>query len=94
MAKKIEPPKKGAGPVAKKPGSATRTGHSFADTVSAHPVRWAIIAYALLTAIFFAGPIFSPGKMIYGTDTMSAGVFFRSFHSDFVRHNLRVPLWE
>ena len=94
MAKKTEPPKKGQVPAPKKPGSVSGPGKSFAETVSAHPVRWAIIAYALLTAIFFAGPIFSPGKMIYGTDTMSAGVFFRSFYADFWRSNMRVPLWD
>jgi len=62
--------------------------------ILAHPVRWAIIAYALFTVIFFIVPIFSPGKMIYGSDTMSAGVFFRSFYADFWRDNFRVPLWD
>ena len=61
--------------------------------IAAHPVRWAVIAYALLTIVFFAGPIFSPSKMIYGSDTMSAGVFFRSLSAEFWRDHLRMPLW-
>ncbi len=93
MAKKAEPPRKSASSTAKKPGAAAASSGSFTETISAHPVRWAIIAYALLTVIFFAGPIFSPGKMIYGSDTMSAGVFFRSLSADFWRQHLRVPLW-
>ncbi|MBI3873306.1 MAG: hypothetical protein HY304_09550, partial [candidate division Zixibacteria bacterium] len=57
-------------------------------------MRWAAFAYALLTVIFFAGAIFSPGKMIYGSDTMGAGVFFRTFYADFWRHHWRVPMWD
>ncbi|MBI5868397.1 MAG: hypothetical protein HZB43_08940 [candidate division Zixibacteria bacterium] len=94
MAKKIEPPKKGQGQAHKTQGSAPKSGGSFAEMILAHPVRWAIIAYALFTVIFFIVPIFSPGKMIYGSDTMSAGVFFRSFYADFWRDNFRVPLWD
>jgi len=65
----------------------------FGAQVAAHPVRWAVIGYALLTVIVFAGPIFTPGEMVYGTDTMSAGVFFRSFHAEFWRDHMRMPMW-
>ncbi|HEX7401800.1 MAG TPA: hypothetical protein VF369_06455, partial [candidate division Zixibacteria bacterium] len=49
--------------------------------------------YFILTIILFAGFIFS-GKMLYGTDTMGAGVFFRSFYADFWRTYHTMPLWE
>jgi hypothetical protein len=50
-------------------------------------------AYFILTIILFAGFLFS-GKMLYGTDTMGAGVFFRSFYADFWRTFHTMPLWE
>jgi uncharacterized membrane protein YidH (DUF202 family) len=50
-------------------------------------------SYFVLTIILFAGFIFS-GKMLYGTDTMGAGVFFRSFYADFWRTYHTMPLWE
>jgi hypothetical protein len=95
MAKKIAAPKKsrvtGGPPRTSEPPQKGTGG--FTQMIAAHPVRWAVIAYALLTIIFFAGPIFSPGKMIYGTDTMSAGVFFRTLSAEFWREHLRMPFW-
>ncbi|GAB4327017.1 MAG: hypothetical protein Kow0074_22070 [Candidatus Zixiibacteriota bacterium] len=86
-----------------KPGSPQRTAApsraadrpslGLAAMIAAHPVRWAIIGYALLTVIVFSGALFSPDKMIFGTDSMSAGVFFRSFAADFWVSHGRVPLW-
>jgi hypothetical protein len=49
--------------------------------------------YLILTIILFAGFIFS-GKMLYGTDTMGAGVFFRSFYANFWKTYHSMPLWE
>jgi hypothetical protein len=57
---------------------------------------WRYLPFAVffvLTVILFAGFIFS-GKMLYGTDTMGAGVFFRSFYADFWRTYHTMPLWE
>ncbi len=73
--------------------SAERPSLGLAKMVAAHPVRWAIIGYVLLTVIFFSGALFSPGEMVFGTDSMSAGVFFRSFAADFWSSHGRVPLW-
>lgn len=52
-----------------------------------------LVVFFVLTVILFAGFIFS-GKMLYGTDTMGAGVFFRSFYADFWRTYHTMPLWE
>ncbi|MBD3298664.1 MAG: hypothetical protein GF341_08425 [candidate division Zixibacteria bacterium] len=73
--------------------SAERPSLGLVKMVKAHPVRWAIIGYVLLTVIFFSGALFSPGEMVFGTDSMSAGVFFRSFAADFWASHGRVPLW-
>lgn len=69
-------------------------GPSFARRVAQNPVRWAVITYAVLTVLFFLfqGAL-TPGRMVFGTDTMSAGVFFRTFYADFWREHLRMPLW-
>ncbi len=65
--------------------------------IDARPGTAAVLLYALLTVIFFGiirPALFSPGMMIYGTDSMSAGVFFRSFYADFWRTHWSMPLWE
>ena len=58
--------------------------------------RWAPAAlYALLTLIAFRAYIFSPaGSMLYGSDTITAGVFLRTFFSESVRALGRVPQWD
>jgi hypothetical protein len=61
------------------------------------PALAAASLFALLTVIFFGvirPALFSPQMMIYGTDTMGAGVFFRSFYADFWRTHGTMPLWE
>ncbi len=47
----------------------------------------------LLTLIMFSSFVFS-GQMLYGTDSMSAGVFFRSFYANFWRTYHTMPLWD
>jgi hypothetical protein len=49
--------------------------------------------YFILTVVLFAGFIFS-GQMLYGTDTMSAGPFFRGFYANFWKTYHTMPLWE
>jgi hypothetical protein len=49
--------------------------------------------FFILTLLLFSKFLFS-GQMLYGTDTMSAGVFFRSFYADFWRTYHTMPLWE
>src|SRR5512139_2807529 len=94
MAKDSSPSKKGNAPRVHKPERPHAAGPSFTDRISAHPVRWAVIAYALLSIIFFSNLLFFFDRMVYGTDTMSAGVFFRTFHAEFWRSHLRTPLWD
>jgi hypothetical protein len=52
-----------------------------------------VIGYASFVLIVFAGAIFSPGEMVYGTDTMSAGVFFRTLHAEHWRTHFSMPMW-
>lgn len=93
MAKDPSPAKKGTSKPIHRPERPAAAGLSFVDRIALHPLRWAIIAYGILTVIFFANALFFPGRMIYGTDTMSAGVFFRTFYADFWQEHLRMPLW-
>jgi len=65
--------------------------------IQKHPAAAAALLFALLTVLFFGvirPALFSPRMMIYGTDTMGAGVFFRSFYADFWRQHHTMPLWE
>ncbi len=50
-------------------------------------------AFFVLSIILFNQFIFS-NQMLYGTDTMSAGVFFRSFYANFWKTYHTMPLWE
>ncbi len=54
------------------------------------PVAFAILFVALL--VLFGGFIFSD-KMLYGSDTIQAGVYFRSFLVDHVSEHGSVPQW-
>jgi len=54
--------------------------------------KWPYLYFLILTVIVFAGFIFSD-KMLFGSDTVEAGIFFRSFYADFVREYHRIPLW-
>lgn len=69
------------------------------DPLSTDPLdrlpRWAPAAlYALLTLIAFRAYLFSPaGSMLYGSDTITAGVFLRTFFSESVKALGRVPQW-
>jgi hypothetical protein len=52
-----------------------------------------VALYFVLSILLFRSFIFS-GHMLYGTDSMSAGVFFRSFYANFWRTYHTMPLWE
>ncbi len=54
--------------------------------------NWQYFYYLALTIVVFAGFIFST-KMLFGSDTMEAGIFFRSFYADFVKTYHRIPMW-
>ena len=55
--------------------------------------KWPYIYFLVLTIVVFSGFIFS-AKMLFGSDTVEAGVFFRSFYADFVKTYHRIPLWD
>ena len=94
MAKDQSPAKKGSSKQVHKPERPPASGQTFAQRIAAHPVRWAVIGYAVLTILFFLfqGAL-TPGRMVYGTDTMSAGVFFRTFYAEFWQDHFRMPMW-
>jgi hypothetical protein len=54
------------------------------------PVAFAVIFLALV--ILFSSFIFSD-KMLYGSDTIQAGVFYRSFYIDYFKGHGTVPQW-
>lgn len=83
---------RGAGQPVHKPEKKKRQG-ILAPYIRKNPVRWAIIGYATFVLIVFAAPIFSPDMMVFGTDTMAAGPFFRSLHADSWNDHFRMPLW-
>lgn len=94
MAKEQSPSKKANPKQAQRPDRPTSGGVPLGQRIAQHPVRWAITVYAALTVLFFLfqGAL-TPGHMVYGTDTMSAGVFFRTFYADFWQDHFRMPLW-
>jgi hypothetical protein len=54
--------------------------------------KWQYLYFFLLTVVVFAGFIFS-SDMLFGSDTIEAGIFFRSFYANFVQTYHRIPLW-
>ena len=53
---------------------------------------WPYLYFVLLTVAVFAEFIFSD-KMLFGSDTVEAGLFFRGFYAEFVKSYHRIPLW-
>jgi hypothetical protein len=51
------------------------------------------ILFAVLTVIMFREFIFS-NQMLYGSDTIEAGVMFRSFYANFVKEFHSIPMWD
>ena len=54
--------------------------------------KWPYFFFFILTFLVFADFIFS-NKMLFGSDNIEAGLFFRGFYSEFVKTYHRVPLW-
>lgn len=52
-----------------------------------------ILFFLVIVIILFRKFLFSD-KMLFGTDTIAAGVMFRTFYANFVRHFHSLPLWE
>lgn len=52
-----------------------------------------VVLFACLCIILFHQFIFSD-QMLYGSDTIEAGVMFRSFYASFVEEYHQIPLWE
>ena len=51
-----------------------------------------IILFFVLTIILFGKFVFSD-QMLFGTDTLEAGVMFRSFYVNFVKQFHQIPMW-
>jgi hypothetical protein len=50
--------------------------------------------YALATLVLFAEPLFSPSKLIFGTDLLAGNIFFRQFVTDYLMAHGTWPLWD
>jgi len=55
--------------------------------------RFVPFIFIALTIFLFRDFIFSDG-MLFGTDTIAAGVFFRSFYAHVIRTYYAIPLWD
>jgi len=63
--------------------------------VTRRSTAFAVILFAVLLVVLiglFHAFVFSD-KMLYGSDTLTAGVFFRSFYVDYVHEHGSVPVW-
>jgi len=54
--------------------------------------EWPYLYFIVLTILIFADFILS-NKMLFGSDNIEAGLFFRGFYADFFNTYHRVPLW-
>ena len=73
----------------------TKSKSSENGNISRHSLRYALILFAVLfiaVISLFHVFVFSD-KMLYGSDTIQAGVFFRSFYVDYVHQHGAVPVW-
>ena len=73
----------------------TKSKSSENGNVTRHSLRYALILFAVLfiaVISLFHVFVFSD-KMLYGSDTIQAGVFFRSFYVDYVHQHGAVPVW-
>jgi hypothetical protein len=52
-----------------------------------------LVLLFVLTIILFNQFVFSD-QMLYGTDTLEAGVMFRSFYVNFVKQYHQIPMWD
>ena len=54
--------------------------------------KWPYFYFIFMTILVFADFIFS-NRMLFGSDNIEAGLFFRGFYADFFKTYHRVPLW-
>lgn len=66
----------------------------FFSSLPGRPVWYYFGLFALATIVLFAEPLFSPGKLIYGTDLLNGNIFFRDFCIDYLSTNLSWPVWD
>jgi len=76
----------------KKSPPTKETRPSFSKAQKYHRFLPAVL-FLVLTVILFHQFIFSD-QMLFGTDTIEAGVMFRSFYADFVKQYHQIPMWE
>ena len=68
----------------------TESGNLTSKRLLFNLVLFAVLFVAVIA--LFHTFVFSD-KMLYGSDTIQAGVFFRSFYVDYVHENGSVPVW-
>ena len=72
-------------------------GKPFTPYLKGHPGvadLLVILFFLIIVAILFRREFLFSHKMPFGTDTLAAGVMFRNFYANFVRHFHSLPLWE
>jgi len=73
----------------------TKKKSAKSGNITGHKWRFNLVLFAILfiaVISLFHVFVFSD-RMLYGSDTIQAGVFFRSFYVDFVTENGAVPAW-
>jgi hypothetical protein len=73
-------------------GSHTRKAEGFNPETSRYYFPAMALIFLLGIIILFSSFIFSD-QMLYGNDTINAGLFFRSFYVDYVNTHGSIPVW-
>lgn len=58
------------------------------------PVWYYLGIYLIVVIALFHDSMFSPSKLIYGTDLLAGNVFFRHFFAEFFKSHGSWPLWD
>jgi len=72
-----------------------KSKHTESGNITGHNLRFKLILFAILfvaVVSLFHVFVFSD-KMLYSSDQIQAGVFFRSFYVDYVHEYGKVPVW-
>ncbi|MGB2696986.1 MAG: 6-pyruvoyl-tetrahydropterin synthase-related protein [Candidatus Zixiibacteriota bacterium] len=73
-----------------KPVKASKPGFGEAEGFKKY---FPVILFFVLTLVLFSQFVFSD-QMLFGTDTVEAGVMFRSFYANFVKDYHQIPMWD
>lgn len=64
-------------------------------SASAGPSIWLYLAiYFIVVIVIFHSTLFSPSKLVYGTDLLEGNVFFRVFLTGYFQNHFSWPVWD